>query len=94
MSSKVKIICEAANGPTTPDSDPLIRERGIALLPDFLCNAGGVTCSYFEQVQCNMNYFWDKAEVLNKLEYKMTKAFHDVYRLAEEKACICGMLHI
>jgi glutamate dehydrogenase (NAD(P)+) len=85
LSSKVKIICEAANGPTTPDSDPLIRERGIALLPDFLCNAGGVTCSYFEQVQCNMNYFWDKAEVLNKLEYKMTKAFHDVYRLAEEK---------
>ena len=78
LSSKVKIICEAANGPTTPDSDPLIRERGIALLPDFLCNAGGVTCSYFEQVQCNMNYFWDKVEVLNKLEYKMTKAFHDV----------------
>lgn len=85
LSSKVKIICEAANGPTTPDSDPLIRERGIALLPDFLCNAGGVTCSYFEQVQCNMNYFWDKSEVLEKLEYTMTKAFRDVYRLSVDK---------
>lgn len=85
LSSRVKIICEAANGPTTPDSDVLIRRREIMLLPDFLCNAGGVTCSYFEQVQCNMNYFWDKSEVLNKLEYSMTKAFHDVYKLALEK---------
>ena len=85
LSSNVKIICEAANGPTTPDSDPLIRERGIALLPDFLCNAGGVTCSYFEQVQCNMNYFWDKDEVLDKLEYNMTKAFQGVYKLSVDK---------
>lgn len=85
LSSRVKIICEAANGPTTPDSDVLIRRREIMLLPDFLCNAGGVTCSYFEQVQCNMNYFWDKSEVLNKLEYSMTKAFCDVYKLALEK---------
>ncbi len=85
ISSKVKILCEAANGPTTPDSDAFIRERGITLLPDFLCNAGGVNCSYFEQVQCNMNYFWDKAEVLEKLEYSMTKAFHDVYNLSIEK---------
>ncbi|HHT65744.1 MAG: Glu/Leu/Phe/Val family dehydrogenase [Caldicoprobacterales bacterium] len=85
LSSQVKIICEAANGPTTPDSDPLIQERGIMLLPDFLCNAGGVTCSYFEQVQCNMNYFWGKDEVLEKLEYAMTKAFHAVYKLAVEK---------
>ncbi len=85
ISSKVKIICEAANGPTTPDCDPLIRERGITLLPDFLCNAGGVTCSYFEQVQCSMNYFWDIAEVFEKLEYCMTKAFAAVYKLAVEK---------
>lgn len=85
LSPRVKIICEAANGPTTPDSDVLIRRREIMLLPDFLCNAGGVTCSYFEQVQCNMNYFWDKSEVLNKLEYSMTKAFCDVYKLALEK---------
>ncbi|NLA84533.1 MAG: Glu/Leu/Phe/Val dehydrogenase [Clostridiales bacterium] len=85
ISSKVKIICEAANGPTTPDCDPLIQERGISLLPDFLCNAGGVTCSYFEQVQCNMNYFWDIEEVLNKLEHTMVKAFHGVFSLATEK---------
>ena len=85
ISQKVKILCEAANGPTTPDCDPLIKERGIVLLPDFLTNAGGVTCSYFEQVQCNMNYFWDKAEVLEKLEYKMTQAFRAVYELAQEK---------
>ncbi|MDD2361744.1 MAG: Glu/Leu/Phe/Val dehydrogenase [Oscillospiraceae bacterium] len=85
ISSKVRIICEAANGPTTPDCDPLIREKGITLLPDFLCNASGVTCSYFEQVQCNMNYYWDKAEVLEKLEHSMTKAFRDVYKLSVDK---------
>ena len=81
----VKILCEAANGPTTPDCDELIKEAGIMLIPDFLCNAGGVTCSYFEQVQCNMNYFWPKDEVLQKLEAAMTKAFQDVYDLAQEK---------
>ena len=85
ISSKVKMICEAANGPVTPDCDPLIHGRGIFLLPDFLCNAGGVTCSYFEQVQCNMNFFWDKAEVLEKLEFTMTKAFRGVYELSLER---------
>jgi len=85
ISGKVKIIVEGANGPTTPDCDPLIRERGIIMLPDFLANAGGVTCSYFEQVQCNMNYFWGKEEVLEKLEYAMTKAFRAVYELAQER---------
>lgn len=85
IQKSVKIICEAANGPTTPDCDPMIRERGIVLLPDFLCNAGGVTCSYFEQVQCNTNYFWPREEVLEKLEYAMTKAFLAVYDLAKEK---------
>jgi len=85
ISSRVRIICEAANGPTTPDCDSLILQKGIALLPDFLCNAGGVTCSYFEQVQSNMNYFWDKDEVHQKLERSMKKAFRAVYELAEEK---------
>jgi len=85
ISPRVKVICEGANGPTTPDCDPLIKERGIVMLPDFLCNAGGVTCSYFEQVQCNMNYFWDKAEVMEKLEYMMKKAFRAVYALAQEQ---------
>ena len=85
ISKKVKIILEGANGPTTPDCDPLIKERGIIMLPDFLANAGGVTCSYFEQVQNNMNYYWGKEEVLEKLEYAMTKAFRAVYELAKER---------
>ena len=85
ISQKVKVILEGANGPTTPDCDPLLRERGIIMLPDFLSNAGGVTCSYFEQVQCNMNYFWDKTEVLEKLEQSMTRAFRAVYELSQEK---------
>ena len=85
ISKQVKVLCEAANGPTTPDCDKLIQDAGIMLIPDFLCNAGGVTCSYFEQVQCNMNYFWPKDEVLQKLEAAMTKAFQDVYDLAQEK---------
>jgi len=85
ISAKVRVICEAANGPTTPDGDALIQERGILLIPDFLANAGGVTCSYFEQVQCNMNYFWSREEVLEKLKYAMVKAFHAVYDLAQER---------
>lgn len=85
ISSKVKVICEGANGPTHPNVDPLIKERGIYLIPDFLCNAGGVTCSYFEQVQCNQNYFWPKEEVLEKLDFKMTTAYHAVHNLAQEK---------
>lgn len=85
VSKQVKVICEGANGPTTPDCDELIQERGIYLVPDFLGNAGGVTCSYFEQVQCNMNYFWPKEEVLEKLDQKMTSAFHAVNNLAKEK---------
>lgn len=85
ISDRVKVICEGANGPTTPDCDVLIREKNIFLVPDFLCNAGGVTCSYFEQVQCNMNYFWSKEEVLEKLESKMTTAFQAVYDISLSK---------
>ncbi len=85
ISKKVKIIGEGANGPTTPEADKVIHERGIFVIPDFLANAGGVTCSYFEQVQCNMNYFWEKDEVLSKLDTKMTSAFHEVASLASKK---------
>ncbi|MDO9576347.1 MAG: Glu/Leu/Phe/Val dehydrogenase [Candidatus Cloacimonadales bacterium] len=85
ISLKVKLIAEGANGPTTPEADKVLHQRGIFLIPDFLCNAGGVTCSYFEQVQCNMNYFWSKDEVLGKLDYKMTTAYHKVSSLAREK---------
>jgi glutamate dehydrogenase len=82
ISPKVRIIAEGANGPTTPEADARIRERGILLIPDFLANAGGVTCSYFEQVQSNMNYFWEKDEVLGKLDVKMTSAYFAVSDLA------------
>jgi glutamate dehydrogenase len=85
ISSKVKVIAEGANGPTTPEADVVLKEKGIFMIPDFLCNAGGVTCSYFEQVQCNMNYFWSKDEVLGKLDYKMTTAYHKVSKLARDK---------
>jgi len=78
----VKVIAEGANGPTTPEADTVISERGIFLIPDFLANAGGVTCSYFEQVQSNMNYYWEMDEVLGKLDMKMTSAFMAVSNLA------------
>ena len=78
ISKKVKIIAEGANGPTTPDADAVIKERGIFLIPDFLCNAGGVTVSYFESVQNDMNFYWTKDEVLTKLDTKMTEAFNAV----------------
>ncbi|HOB76238.1 MAG TPA: Glu/Leu/Phe/Val dehydrogenase [Phycisphaerae bacterium] len=82
LSKRVKIIAEGANGPTTPEADEVLRQRNIFVLPDFLTNAGGVTCSYFEQVQCNTNYFWEKEEVLKRLDSKMTSAFSAVHDLA------------
>lgn len=82
---RVKIIAEGANGPTTPEADKVIEEKGIFLIPDFLANAGGVTCSYFEQVQCNMNYFWERDEVVRRLDTKMTSAFLAVSELARKR---------
>lgn len=81
---RVKIVAEGANGPTTPEADKVLHERGIFMIPDFLANAGGVTCSYFEQVQCNMNYYWEKDEVLGKLDVKMTSAFLAVSEIARK----------
>lgn len=85
ISKQVKVIAEGANGPTTSEADMVINERNIFVVPDFLANAGGVTCSYFEQVQSNMNYYWEKAEVLEKLDTKMTSAFKAVMDLARSK---------
>ncbi len=85
IKNKVKVIAEGANGPTTPEADAVIKERGIFMIPDFLANAGGVTCSYFEQVQSNMNYYWEKEEVLSKLDVKMTSAFLSVSELARTR---------
>jgi glutamate dehydrogenase len=85
ISKTVRLIAEGANGPTTPDADKVIKERGIYMIPDFLANAGGVTCSYFEQVQCNMNYYWEKDEVLGKLDVKMTSAYLGVSEIAKKR---------
>jgi glutamate dehydrogenase (NAD(P)+) len=85
IAASVKVIAEGANGPTTTEADKVLRDRGIFVLPDFLANAGGVTCSYFEQVQSNMNYYWGKDEVLGKLDVKMTSAFHAVHELAKKR---------
>ncbi|RLC37188.1 MAG: glutamate dehydrogenase, partial [Candidatus Nealsonbacteria bacterium] len=83
----VKVYAEAANTPTTLEADEVIKAKGVYVIPDFICNAGGVTVSYFEEVQNNMNYYWPKDEVLEKLDRIMTDAFNAVADLAEEKKC-------
>ena len=85
ISGQVKLLAEGANGPTTPEADAIIKSRGIFVVPDFLANAGGVTCSYFEQVQSNQNYFWEKDDVLSRLDLKMTSAFIGVSSLARKR---------
>ena len=85
ISKRVKIVAEGANGPTTPEADRVLNERSILTIPDFLANAGGVTCSYFEQVQSNMNYYWEKDDVLSRLDTKMTSAYVDVREMAKKR---------
>lgn len=85
ISPTVKIVAEGANGPTSPQADQVLDARGVFVIPDLLANAGGVTCSYFEQVQSNMNFFWTRDEVLGKLDLKMTEAFIAVNDLASSK---------
>ena len=85
MSSRVKIVAEGANGPCTPEADEFLKANKIFNIPDFLCNAGGVTCSYFESVQNDMNFYWSKQEVLEKLDAKMTSAFHGVLDMSTKE---------
>lgn len=81
---KAKIVAELANGPTTPEADAVLYKNKVYVIPDFLCNAGGVTVSYFEQVQNAYNFYWDLAEVHERLDRKMTAAFHAVHKSATE----------
>jgi len=81
---KAKIVGELANGPTTPDAAGILHKHAVFVLPDFLCNGGGVTVSYFEQVQNAYNYYWPLEEVQQRLDQKMTSAFHAMHEMAKK----------
>ena len=85
ISSRVRLVAEGANGPTTPEADEVLKANNIFVIPDFLCNAGGVTVSYFESVQNDMNYYWTREEALQRLDTKMTQAFQSVLEMSESE---------
>jgi glutamate dehydrogenase (NAD(P)+) len=82
---KARIVCELANGPTTPEADKILFDNGVFVLPDFLANAGGVTVSYFEQVQNAYNFYWELGLVHERLDEKMTRAFLGVYEMQKRQ---------
>ena len=82
---KARICCELANGPTTPEADEILSDNGVFVLPDFLANAGGVTVSYFEQVQNTYNFYWSRTEVWQRLDETMARAFHGVYQMRQKE---------
>jgi len=82
---KARIVAELANGPTTPEADEILHKNGVYVIPDFLCNAGGVTVSYFEMVQNAYDYYWEVDLVHERLDRKMTAAFHAVHEMARRQ---------
>ncbi len=78
---RCKISCELANGPTTPEADEILHQNNVFVIPDFLANAGGVTVSYFEQVQNAYNFYWPLQEVHARLDEKMSRAFHGIHQM-------------
>jgi glutamate dehydrogenase (NAD(P)+) len=82
---KASIVAEGANGPTTPEADVILRDRGITVIPDILANAGGVVVSYFEWVQGLQYYFWQESEITARLQEVMTRAFNRVWALANKE---------
>lgn len=81
---KAKILAELANGPTTPEADDILYKKGVHVIPDFLCNAGGVTVSYFEMVQNFYMFSWEESDVHQRLDNKMTRAYHSVLDTSRE----------
>ena len=81
---RCRILAEGANGPTTPEADYILHKKGVFIIPDILCNAGGVTVSYFEWVQDRMGYFWEEDDVNRRLERIMRRSFQDVLALSVE----------
>ena len=82
---KARIVCELANGPTTPEADLILHKKGIHVIPDILASAGGVTVSYFEMVQDNYSFFWDEETVHRRLDAKLTNAYHTVEQAIRER---------
>ncbi len=81
---RARVVVEGANGPTTPEADEILKERGILVVPDILANAGGVVVSYFEWVQDRYGFFWPEADVNARLEEKMTVGFEGVWEMSEQ----------